>query len=155
MKKNSGGFVLLEVMTVMMVVLVFISALYGMSGAKYRRTLERVQEDEAYYTALAAVRLMAHEVVEYAEDENSVACELTAETGMKRQMTELLFEPDDEEEDTVAMPVKVWSKWEKETLILSAEAESGKKTCRVKLKLCLETLDDERHWIPIEYEVER
>lgn len=155
MKKQSGGFVLLEVMTVLMIVLLLVSVLYRMSGTKYRKAMERVQKDEAYYTALAAVRLMAREVMEHESGENGVSKELTCETGMKRQVTELLFEPDEEDGDVVAMPVTVWSKWKNETLILAAEAECGKKTCQVKLKLRMETLDDEECWIPLGYEVDR
>lgn len=155
MKKQSDGFVLLEVMTVLMIVLLLISTLYGMSGARYRKATERIQEDEAYYTALAAVRLMAREVMEYTENGNDVFYELTDEDGMERQTTELLFEPDDEGGETVVIPVTVWSIWENETLVLTAEAERGKKTCRVKFKIHLEIMDEEMSWIPMGYEVER
>lgn len=155
MKKNSGGFVLLEVMTVMMIVLVLASALYGLAGAEYRRTMRQVQEDEAYYTALAAVRLMAQEVTEHTEDENGAVCELTCENGMKRRKTELLFEPEDGEWNESSRPVTIWSKWDHETLVLAAEAETGKRTCLVKLKLRLEELEEEIRWVPIAYEVER
>lgn len=155
MKKNSGGFVLLEVMTVMMIVLVLASALYGLAGAEYRRTMSQVQEDEAYYTALAAVRLMAQEVTEHTEDENGTVCELTCENGMKRRKMELLFEPEDGEWNEYSKPVTIWSKWDHGMLVLAAEAETGKRTCLVKLKLRLEELEEEIRWVPIAYEVER
>lgn len=155
MKKNSGGFVLLEVMTVMMIVLVLASALYGLAGAEYRRIMGQVQEDEAYYTALAAVRLMAQEIKEHTEDENGAVCELICENGMKRRKTELLFEPEDGEWNEYSKPVTIWSEWDHGTLVLAAEAETGKRTCLVKLKLRLKELEEKICWVPIAYEVER
>ena len=81
-RKREDGFVMLEVMAILMIVLLLVSTLYGIAGMRYRRALAKIQEEEAYYTAIAAVRMMAKEVVEEDADERSISCMLTKGSGI-------------------------------------------------------------------------
>ena len=121
-RKNTDGFVMLEVMTVMMIVLLLVSTLYGIAGMKHRRALVKMQEEEAYYAAIAAVRMMAKEVIEEEPEEGTASYMLTKGSGMHKKTASIEFATESEGE-LIRIPVTVWSERQGEELILGAEDE--------------------------------
>ena len=148
-RKREDGFVMLEVMAILMIVLLLVSTLYGIAGMRYRRALAKIQEEEAYYTAIAAVRMMAKEVVEEDADEGSISCMLTKGSGMRKKNTFIEFESDIDGE-IVEIPVTVWSERNGEELILGAESGTGtaSRTIRMQLKkeVEIQELPSENPW---------
>ena len=141
-RKNEDGFVMLEVLAVLMIVLLLISTLYGTVGMGYRRTLAKIDGEEAYYAALTAVRLMAREVVKTEAEEGTASCALTQGSGMNKKTTVIEFESD-EDGETIEVPVIVWSDCKGDELILGAESGTGaaSRTVTMRLKKEVEVLE--------------
>lgn len=169
-KKNLDhhGFAMVEAMVVVMIFMILASTLYGISGIKHQMTIRRVQEDEAYYAALTAVRLMAEEI-------NNGQCGDMISNGMESFETEISFIPDDADKEAVSVPVEICTERSGEDLLLTAKARDGKKEKRVTLLLHLdsgtgqavihETADkiadatmsdayEDRWWVPVHYKIE-
>lgn len=146
--KNEHGFVLLEVMTVMMIILLLTSALYGIVGMEHRRSIRKVREEEAYYAAMAAVRMMGKEVAKGEAEEGAASDVLTE--GMGKRTAFLVFDSETGGEKT-ELPVTVWSERDGENLILAAEAGEANGTTIVTLRLLKEVdvleLPMEHQWI--------
>ena len=134
MKRDKHGFVMLEVILVIMAGMILAASLYLLAGMEQRRVQAHVKEDEAYYAALAAVRMMAQEMMTGNDDEGTVYHALSSGNGMKKQTTRLLFESD-ELEEPVQIPVTIWSKRNGDELVLAAEAESGGKTSIMTVRM--------------------
>lgn len=149
-RKNTDGFVMLEVMTVMMIVLLLVSTLYGIAGMKHRRALVKMQEEEAYYAAIAAVRMMAKEVIEEEPEEGTASYMLTKGSGMHKKTASIEFATESEGE-LIRIPVTVWSERQGEELILGAESgkEPVSRTVTLRLVKEIEVLDlpEENTWI--------
>ena len=63
-KIDNSGFAMVEAMVVVMMFTLLASTLYGIAGMRHKMAIRRIQEDEAYYAAVSAVRLMAAELAE-------------------------------------------------------------------------------------------
>ena len=173
MKKNldNHGFAMVEAMVVVMIFLLLASTLYGLAGMKHRMAIWRVQEDEAYYAAVSAVRLMAEEL----EDKEYKA---KISNGIEPFGTEITFVPDDPDIEAVSVPVEVWVERSGNELLLGAKAEYGTREKKVTLLLRLaeseiEVVEDAENvietetatvsnayseyvyeWVPVHYQVE-
>lgn len=137
-QNNKRGSAMLEAVIAVMIFVMLASSLYALSGMEHRYVLSKMKEDEAYYAAVSAVRLMAQEVVSGDDSNGTAVQKLTSGTGMKKCRTSIVFEPKDSDETVskaVEIPVTVWSKREKDELILAARAEVGGKTKVVTMKL--------------------
>ena len=161
-KQENRGFAMLEVMVIMMLVMMMISVIYMLTGMEYRQVYGRVQEEEAYYAAVSAVRMMEQAVLSGECEEGSAADVLIEGDGMSRMRTKLVFD----DENLVEIPVTIWSERDGEELLLAAEATCGKKTKVVTLRLVKSARWSEEiatasngsrgeteKWIPAAYEV--
>ena len=164
MKKDQRGFVMLEVLIVIMTVLLLTSAGYLLIGMEHRRVQSRIKEDEAYYAALAAVRMMAQEVLNGDDEEGTIAHELISGSGMKKRTSMMTFESD-EIENIIQIPVTVWTEHTGDELLLAAEAGSGAnaRTMTLLLKYIYkedgyEDADSEvehnKQWVLVSYQAE-
>ena len=133
-RKREDGFVMLEVMAILMIVLLLVSTLYGIAGMRHRRALAKIQGEEAYYASIAAVRMMAKEVVEEGGEEGTVSYMLTKGNGMRKKAVSIEFESDAGEE-IIEIPVTVWSERNGEELILGAESGTGTASRIVTMRL--------------------
>ena len=149
---KDDGFAMLEVLVILMIITTLTATLYGAAGSSYRRTLSRVHEDEAYYAATAAVQLLAKEILSNDIDEETIAYELSSGTGMKRKMTNLVFQPEDEGEE-IRIPVCVWSECDGERLLLAAEVTCYGIKKQVTLQLKKKETETEERWVPVRYGV--
>lgn len=75
-KNRKKGFAMLEVMIIIMVFMVLAASLFASAGAINRRAVSRAANNEAYYAALAAVKLMAGEVMNHNNEVGSAANDL-------------------------------------------------------------------------------
>ena len=134
-KDSQSGFVLVEVMMGMTVILLLSSSLMSVSRMEYRRALMRVQRKETYYASLAAVRLAAAGVI-------------SGEWEDMEEMfdTELVFVSADGEKE-IRFPVQIRRIDDGDTMLLSAWAGIGEKEEGISLTL----QSDEGTWIPMWY----
>lgn len=170
MKRNMGnrGFVMVEAMVIVMLFTLLASALYGLAGMKHRMAIHRMQEDEAYYAAVSAVRLMAAELAD-GENEEQIS------NGFEPFHTVITFEPDDFETEVISVPVEIWAERNGDELLLEAKAKCESVEKQVMLILYLEEMEIEitekpeaavetatssnpsfeykSRWIPIYYQV--
>lgn len=119
-----SGFALLEVMAAVMIFMTVASVLLTSASAMHRRAIRKIEKDEAYDTALAAVRLMAYSPAEI----------LTSGNGMAKRETELRITPEDGSEP-FSVPVIVWSEWDGTELTLYAESVIGGQSGTASLTL--------------------
>ena len=134
-KDSQSGFVLVEVMMGMTVILLLSSSLLSVSRMEYRRALMRVQRKETYYASLAAVRLAAAGVISGEWE------------GMEEMFdTELVFVSADGEKE-IRFPVRIRCRDDGDTMLLSAWAGIGEKEEGISLTL----RSDGGTWIPVRY----
>lgn len=124
-KRRKPGFALLEVLVFLLVLLVLVAALLASAGNLHSRSVRRVESDRAYYAALAAVRMVAGDIVAGGSTAAFSAKEMTLSV-----------------EDEGEMKVTVSSTGEKTDalsgqtfLTLSATAAVGSETQTVEMKL--------------------
>ena len=147
-RKREDGFVMVEVMAVMMIVLLLVSTLYGIVGMGHRRTLSKIDEEEAYYAALTAVRLMEKEVIETEAEEGTASYVFVQGSGMRKKTTCMEFESDVDGE-IIEIPVTVWTERNGDELILGAESGTGAASRTVTMRLKKE--EENSRWIPVSY----
>lgn len=168
-KSDNHGFVMVEAMVIVMIFTLLASTLYSLAEMKHRMAIRRVQEDEAYYAAVCAVRLLAEELGD-GEYEERIS------NGIELLGTEITFVPDDSDGEMVSVPVEVWTERSGDELLLGAKAEYGTREKKVTLLLCLteseiRILEDTENrvgiatvsdayskcvynWVPVHYQVE-
>ncbi len=115
-KKSCDGFALIEVMVLIMIILIFLTSLFGSARFHHHAALMRLQKEAAVCAAKTALELMETEA-------RSEECRF-AEHGLKKTKTVLEFESENGE-SVVKIPVVVWAKRNKDELVLYAEAEVG------------------------------
>lgn len=130
-KMDNRGFAMVEAMVVVMMFALLASTLYGIAGMRHKMAIRRIQEDEAYYAAVSAVRLMAAELAEGGAEEEF--CD-----GMEPFYTEITFVPDDIETDEVSIPVEIWADRSGDELLLTAKVKYGSIEKQATLLLRLE-----------------
>ena len=123
--REEKGMAMVEVVLVIMIFTILASSLYGLAGMENRRVMRNISEEEAYYAAVSAVRLMEKEVTSGEIEAGLPAYELIAGDGMKKRGAEICFEPDepDGEGKAVRIPVEIWSERHGDELLLAARAE--------------------------------
>lgn len=137
-ESRKKGFAMLEVMIIIMVFMVLAASLFASAGAIHSRAVKRTNNNEAYYAALAAVKLMAGEVM---NDENGVAA-VTLTSGLDE--TETVISITTKEGTSRSIPVKIFSKAVgNRYLTLTAKAEVGGQTENVSL-----TLQNRKTYVP-------
>ena len=124
--RRDDGFVMIQVLALIMIILLFLTSLFSTSGFRHRLALLRIQKEEARYAAEAALQLMEKEIANGNTE--------WIETGLKRTETILEFESEDGEIQ-VAIPIMIWANYEDEELCLFAEVEVGSKKERVQAVL--------------------
>lgn len=136
-RMDAHGFAMLEVVVVMMIFMILASSLYALAGMKHRRVVSEVREEEAYYAAVSAVRMMAQEVVNRAFEDGTAADALTRGDGMEKRWTKIRFVPEDSEKPDreIEIPVCIWSERDGDELLLGAEARTGGQTKTVTMRL--------------------
>lgn len=149
MNKNNRekGFIMLEVMVLIMIFLLLSSSLLTTAVSGHKRAVASVRKEEAYCAALSAVRLMANEVMEHGEETGTVSERLLSGRGMKKRKTVLSFADDGVCE--VSVPVTLWSERNGNELILYAEAELGGYSEMVSVMMVYQDM-----WIPAAYGME-
>lgn len=105
-KSRKKGFAMLEVMIIIMVFMVLAASLFASAGAIHTRAVKRTNNNEAYYAALAAVKLMAGEVMNH--ENGTAAVALTGSPGLSESETSISMTT--EEGETRNVPVKISSK---------------------------------------------
>lgn len=159
---NNKGFVMLEVMVVLMIVLLLVSILFASAGVRSRRARKNAAEEEAYYAAVAALKLMAGEVMEGDFESGTPASIISR--GMAKRKTNIVFEPEDGSAE-VEIPVTVWSVRDETGLILYAECTvDGQKkvvsfsferqSIAVAAEVATASSASQTVWIPVGYELE-
>lgn len=154
MRDGNGrdGFAMLEAMAAVMIFMVIGSVLCSAALAMERQAIRRVERNEAYDAALAAVRIMAGEVVDGSLD--SAAGILISEGGMEKTETELVVTPKDGSEPFSVL-VTVWSEWDGETLILYGESAVGGQSAAVSLTMRRQRMTDSdagtNGWVLVRY----
>lgn len=159
-KRN--GFVMLEVMIVIMIFTAAASVLLASASAMNRRAVKEIEKDRAYDTALAAVRLMADGVINSEEGTDSAVSLLTSGDGMDTRETYITVTPKDGSEP-FSLPVTVWSKWDGDILALYAAAAEGGQMKTVSLTLQKQdpeyaaatpsSASDSEIWVPVRYDI--
>lgn len=155
-ESRNKGFAMLEVMMIIMIFMVLAASLFASAGAINRRTVSRAANNEAHYAALAAVKLMAGEIINHEDSKLEAIFRGAGESGALGVMeTELVFEEKTavgkteevktEEYDGTAViqkrvPVKISSKIfstqsGKQYMTLTAAATVGGQTENVSLTL--------------------
>ena len=130
-KMDNSGFAMVEAMVVVMMFTLLASTLYGIAGMRHKMAIRRIQEDEAYYAAVSAVRLMAAELAEDGLEEDFY-------DGMEPFNTEITFVPDDLEADEVSIPVEIRADRSGDELLLAANVKYGTGEKQATLLLRLE-----------------
>ena len=116
-RKNCSGYALMRVLVFIMVILLFLTSLFGMVRFRQQITLLRIQKEEASLAAKAAGELM----VDYIQSgEYSFA-----ENNFGRTETLLEFESDNDEH-VLQIPLVVWIDQDDENLIITTEAKVGR-----------------------------
>lgn len=136
-KIDTYGSAMLEVVVVMMIFMILASSLYTIAGMKHKKAVAEVSEDEAYYAAVTAVRMMAQEVIHGESDNGTAAYVLTRGDGLEKRWTKIRFIPEDREkvEREIEISVCIWSERNGDELLLGAEADAGGHTKSVTMRL--------------------
>ena len=121
--RRDDGFVMMQVLILIMMILLFLSSLFSTSGFRHRAALLRIWKEEARYAAEAALQLMENEIANGNTE--------WIEGGLERTETILKFESGDGEIQ-IDVPVTIWAHYEDEELYLFAEVEVGAKKERVQ-----------------------
>lgn len=121
--RKDDGFVMMQVLALIMMILLFLTSLFSTSGFRHRAALLRIQKEEARYAAQAALQLMENEIANGNTE--------WIETGLGRTETVLKFESEDGTVQT-DIPITIWADYEDEGLYLFAEVEIGAKKERVQ-----------------------
>ena len=121
--RKDDGFVMMQVLALIMMILLFLTSLFSTSGFRHRAALLRIRKEEARYAAEAALQLMENEIVNGNTE--------WIETGLERTETILKFESEDGEVQ-MDVPITIWADYEDEKLYLFAEVEVGAKKERVQ-----------------------
>lgn len=121
--RKDDGFVMMQVLALIMMILLFLTSLFSTSGFRHRAALLRIRKEEARYAAEAALQLMENEIANGNTE--------WIETGLERTETILKFESGDGEIQ-IDVPVTIWADYEDEELYLFAEVEVGAKKERVQ-----------------------
>ena len=116
--RRDDGFVMIQVLVLIMVILLFLTSLFSTSGFRHKAALLQIQKEEARCAAEAAVTLMENEIANGNTE--------WVESGLKKTKTELEFESEDGE-ITIVIPVVIWAEAREDELHLYAEAEVGAK----------------------------
>ncbi|MBR5267021.1 MAG: hypothetical protein IKU20_02350 [Lachnospiraceae bacterium] len=126
--RKNDGFVLIQVLVFVMVVLLFLTSLFSASVFRAKIARMRIQKEEAKQAAEVALQLIKIEI----ENGNSE----WIESGLPKIKTTLEFESDDGE-IIISIPVVIWSECEEDGISLFAEAEIGsrKETAHMVLNL--------------------
>lgn len=123
---------MLEVMIIIMVFMVLAASLFASAGAINRRAVSRAANNEAYYAALAAVKLMAGEVMN--NEHGTAAVALTGSPGLSESETSISITT--KEGETRNVPVKISSKTVGSSyLMLTAKATVNGQTENVSMTL--------------------
>lgn len=136
-----GGFVMLEVMIVIMAFMIVSSSLLAVSAQARKRAARRAAETEAYYAAVTAVRMMAGEIMENEDPPGPVAMALETPPGLSVTAETLTVkvtgETAKEMPETFTIPVRVASEVSEDgnLLTLCAEAEVAGERQLVSLSL--------------------
>lgn len=127
-----NGYVMLEVMTVIAVLMAAAASMLMSASAMNRREIRKIEKNEAYAAAITAVRLMADVVINDGEESPYF---LTLESGMTARETEIVVRPKDGS-DILTVPVTIWTEREDDCLILYGESAVGgqKETAALILK---------------------
>lgn len=116
--RRDDGFVMIQVLALIMMILLFLTSLFSTSVFRHRTALLRIQKEEARHAAEAALQLMENEIVNGNTE--------WIEAGLKRTETILKFESEDGDVQ-IDVPITIWAKCEDEDLYLFAEVEVGSK----------------------------
>lgn len=155
---------MLEALLIGMIFMILSSSMYGYAGMENRYIKNKIHEDEAYYAAVTAVRMMVQEIMDHEAVKGSAAYQLTYGTGMKKRTVNLIFEAEDSDVmGEVDIPVDVWSEVEDDLLYLAAEVHVGeaKSTVRVQMRKEKEfdsmtgeppEATEKVRWVPVVYE---
>lgn len=117
MRKGSGrrGSAMLEAMAAIAVLMAVAASVLASVSAVNRREIRKIEKYEAYDAALAAVRLMADEVMNGRENV------LQMESGMAARETRIVVTPKNGGEP-FSVPVTVWTERDGRRLVLYAES---------------------------------
>lgn len=121
--RKDDGFVMMQVLALIMMILLFLTSLFSTSGFRHRAALLRIRKEEARYAAEAALQLMENEIANGNTE--------WIEGGLERTETILKFESEDGEVQ-MDVPITIWADYEDEELYLFAEVEVGAKKERVQ-----------------------
>ena len=121
--RKDDGFVMMQVLALIMMISLFLTSLFSTSGFRHRAALLRIRKEEARYAAEAALQLMENEIANGNTE--------WIEGGLERTETILKFESEDGEIQ-LDIPVTIWADYEDEGLYLFAEVEIGAKKERVQ-----------------------
>lgn len=141
------GFIMLEVIILIMVFLTLSASLLTTTASGHRRAVASVRKEESYCAALSAVRLMANEVMEHGEETGTISERMLSGRGMKKKETVLSFV--DDGVCKVSVPVILWSERNGNELILYAKAELGGYSEIVSVMMIYQDT-----WIPTAYGME-
>lgn len=150
--RNRNGFVMLETMLVIVILMTISSALLSTAFLHDRNMKKRSERNRAYDAALCALRLMTEELT---SEETGPETEYI-EAGMDPVNTEVNAQPENGMEP-VSFPVTVWSVRDGERLILYAESEAyGYQEClsvelRKQEHVAEATPSDMTGWMVVKY----
>jgi len=116
--RGNDGFVMIEVLVLIMIILLFLTSLFSSLGFRHKMALMRIQKEEARCAAEAALQLMEGEIANGNTE--------WLENGLEKTDTILEFESEDGEV-RVKIPITVWLEQKEEEMWLYAEAEVGQK----------------------------
>lgn len=145
--EKEKGYIMFEVMILIMIFLMVSSALLASASSDHRRAVESVRKEEAYCAALSAVRVMAEEVMENEGESGTLSEIFLSGRGMKKKTTEIVFESDERTE--VSIPVTVWTRKDGDEVIIYAKAAIGEYSETVSV-----TMKYSDMWIPVMYGIE-
>lgn len=109
-KRKNGGFIMVEVMMTLVIVMSLTLPLLSAAKMEHQRNIEKIRKREMYYTGLSAIRLMAMGIAndEYVYDEGLQELNLVFESG----------------EERVEVPVQVQIRKEGDKIIVLAQGIS-------------------------------
>lgn len=116
--RKNGGFIMVEVMIAVMLVLFFTCSLLSASKMEYQRNVETIRKREMYYTGLSAVRLMAMGIAndEYVYDEGIQEMNLVFESEFGTEKVEVPIQLQIRKQDNkiiiLAQGISLTLKWE-------------------------------------------
>lgn len=160
MGDSRNGFVMLEVMAVIAILMAAAASMLVSASAMNRRAVRKIEKSEAYDAAVTAVQLMADAVMNGGEDGQFSSEAPALENGLEKRETRLVAEPKDGSE-AVAVPVVIWTERNGNMLILYAESAVGGQ--KEAVSLTLEAREEEPiaatpssasygTWMPVRYD---